>query len=395
MTDAAAHRPAPLPTQWPAAIPALLLLGGGALWLAVNGGHWKYGALFVIGGALGVALYHAAFGFTAAYRNAFTRRDMAGIRAQIVMIGLAILLFAPTMAGGVSATGFRVIGGLAPVGWEVALGSFIFGIGMQLGGGCGSGALFTIGGGSTRMVVTLVFFCLGAFLATLSGSIWAPLSAGSETVALGREFGWGIAAVGQLALLAAIWIAIGYWGRGREQRPIWGGGMSWRRLLAGPWPLLFSGVLLALLNWTILEITGHAWSITWGFTLWAAEIAQALGWDPVSSSFWAARAGYLVRGVLVDDTSITNFGIILGAFAAAGFAGKFAPVLKIPTRSLAAAVIGGLLLGVGARMAYGCNIGAFFSGVASSSLHGWVWILFALPGNWLGVQLRPMFGLEK
>ena len=54
-----------------------------------------------------------------------------------------------------------------------------------------------------------------------------------------------------------------------------------------------------------------------------------------------------------------------------------------------------LMLGIGARMAYGCNIGAFFSGVASSSLHGWVWIVGALAGNWIGTQFRPTFGLPK
>jgi hypothetical protein len=386
----------PLPSQWPIAIPGLLVLAAGSLWLWRNGGSWKYGVLFVIGALLGVALYHAAFGFTAAYRNAFMRRDIAGVKAQVLMIGFAVLLFAPTLAGGVSVTGFRVSGALAPVGWEVAVGSFIFGIGMQLASGCGSGTLFTVGGGSTRMILTLIFFCAGAFLATLAWdwSAWVWLREGSQTVSLGRTWGWGVATVGQLAVLGAIWLALGRWGRGRDQKPIWTG-LTWRRLLCGPWPLLLSGVLLALLNWLILELAGHAWSITWGFTLWAAEVAQVLGWDPASSPFWEVRAGFLKRGIFVDDTSITNIGIILGALIAAGFAGRFEPTWKIPARSLAAAVIGGLLLGVGARMAYGCNIGAFFSGVASSSLHGWVWIVFALAGNWLGVRMRPAFGLEK
>ena len=91
----------------------------------------------------------------------------------------------------------------------------------------------------------------------------------------------------------------------------------------GPWPLMLSAILLGLLNWLILEVTGHAWSITWGFTLWAAEAAQFLGWDPQSSVFWTYpyQAQALARGVLLDDTSITNFGIILGALVAAGFAG--------------------------------------------------------------------------
>lgn len=395
MTDAARPAPMPMPSQWPVAVGGVLAISYGVGALAAQG--WQYGALFVIGGLLGAALYHASFGFTAAYRNAMVRRDVAGVRAQVLMLALAVVIFAPTLAGGESVTGIRASGALAPAGLEVAVGSFIFGIGMQLASGCGSGTLFTVGGGSTRMVVTLVFFCLGAFLATLGWDLpaWAWLRADSKTVSLGATYGWGVATVGQLALLGAIWLALGRWGRGREQTPVWGNGLSWRRLLAGPWPLVLSAVLLALLNWLVLEVTGHAWSITWGFTLWAAEVAQWFGWDPQSSAFWTNQAAALKRGVLLDDTSITNAGIILGALIAAGLAGRFEPTLKVPPRSLLAAVIGGLLLGIGARMAYGCNIGAFFSGVASFSLHGWIWILFALPGNWLGVQLRPWFGLEK
>ena len=68
--------------------------------------------------------------------------------------------------------------------------------------------------------------------------------------------------------------------------------------------------------------------------------------------------------------------------------GVSAPNLNIPARSLMAAVIGGLLLGYGSRLAYGCNIGAYFSGIASGSLHGWVWLVAAFIGNSVGVRLR-------
>ncbi len=88
-----------------------------------------------------------------------------------------------------------------------------------------------------------------------------------------------------------------------------------------------------------------------------------------------------------------NFGIILGALLAAGMAGKFAPSFKLPMRSLVAAVIGGLLLGYGARIAYGCNIGAYFGGIASTSMHGWLWFVAAFVGSTLGTRLRPVFGL--
>jgi hypothetical protein len=66
----------------------------------------------------------------------------------------------------------------------------------------------------------------------------------------------------------------------------------------------------------------------------------------------------------------------------------------VPLRSLVAAVVGGLLLGYGARLAYGCNIGAYFSGIVSGSLHGWLWLVAAFAGNVIGTRLRPLFGLE-
>ena len=119
------------------------------------------------------------------------------------------------------------------------------------------------------------------------------------------------------------------------------------------------------------------------------------GVDVVAWEFWTwpypARA--LAGSVLAEDSSVMNFGILLGALLAAGLAGKFAPDFKIPARALCAAILGGLLLGYGARLAFGCNIGAFFSGVASTSLHGWVWIFCAVVGNVIGVRMRPWFGL--
>jgi len=151
---------------------------------------------------------------------------------------------------------------------------------------------------------------------------------------------------------------------------------------------------LAVLNWATLVVAGHPWSITWGLTLWAAKLAQGLGWAPETSAFWAdgfpARA--LALPVWHDTTSVMNAAIITGAGLAAALAGRFRVALTAAPGALLASVVGGLLLGYGARLAYGCNIGAFFSGVASQSLHGWVWLAAALAGTWIGIHLRPVFG---
>ena len=375
------------------ALAALSALLAGAF--ALGAESWRLGALFVVGGLLGVSLYHAAFGFTAAYRDAIVRREISGVTAQLVMLGAAMVLFAPVLAQG-QAFGHGVVGAVAPVGVQVAVGSFLFGLGMQLAGGCGSGTLYTVGGGSTRMVATLIAFCAGAFVGSLDMGRWAAApSLGSITIA--QSLGWERAVALQLGVLALVWLGLRRWARGAVRRPLWGEGLNWRRLLRGPWPLLLSAGGLALLNWATLVLAGHPWTITWAFTLWGAKAAAALGWDPATSPFWSGgfQQAALGRSIFRDITSIMDIGIVVGALGAAGLAGRFAPTLKLPPRSLLAAIIGGLVMGYGARLAFGCNIGAFFSGVASTSLHGWLWILCALPGTWLGVRLRPLFGLRN
>src|SRR6202035_4251546 len=110
---------------------------------------------------------------------------------------------------------------------------------------------------------------------------------------------------------------------------------------------------LALGNFATLYLAGRPWGITSGFALWGSKLLAAAGVDVASWGYWQspARAQALTQSVFADVTSVMDFGIVLGALLAAGLAGKFAPSWKVPLRSLAAAVIGGLMLGYGARLA--------------------------------------------
>jgi hypothetical protein len=374
---------------------ALALAGvGGAAALAVYAARPspRLAILLLIGLLCGATLYHAAFGFTRAYRRLLFERDGSGARAQVVMLAVATVLFAPILAAG-SVLGQPVAGADAPAGWQVAAGAFLFGAGMQLAGGCGSGTLYTVGGGSARMVVALVAFCAGGFWASLHMEAWQRLP-DLGTVVLGETLGWPGAVALQLGVLALLYALLRKWERpAAPATPAapW----RWSRALTGPWPLLAGALLLALLNLATLAVAGHPWSITWAFTLWAAKIASALGWDPSASAFWSGefQSAALAAPVLEDVTSVMDVGIVLGAFVAAALAGRFSPTLRMRPGALASAILGGLLMGYGARIAFGCNIGAFFSGVASTSLHGWVWIAAALPGTWVGARLRPRFGM--
>ena len=55
---------------------------------------WRQGALFLVGLSAGVILFHAAFGFTSAWREVVNTGRGAGLRAQMMMLALTVLIFA-------------------------------------------------------------------------------------------------------------------------------------------------------------------------------------------------------------------------------------------------------------------------------------------------------------
>ena len=356
---------------------------------------WRQSALFIVGVFAGIVLYHAAFGFTSSWRVLITDRRGAGLRAQMVMLAATCLVFFPLLASG-SLFGQPLRGSVSPAGTAVIAGAFIFGLGMQLGGGCASGTLYTAGGGSVRMVVTLLAFIVGSVIGTAHVPWWSAQPTWPAT-SLVTLYGPALA----LALSLSAFAAIGYVSIALERRrhgsladPMAKKTPAWLR---GPWPLVAGALGLAVVNIATLVLAGRPWGVTSAFALWGAKAAIAIGIPVDSWTYWTAPAQRAALGtsVLNDVTSIMNFGIVAGALLASFLAGRFAPVWRVPARSLAAAVIGGLLLGYGARVAFGCNIGAYFSGIASGSLHGWMWLPAAFVGSVLGTKMRPMFGLSK
>ncbi|MBN9251474.1 MAG: YeeE/YedE family protein, partial [Mesorhizobium sp.] len=71
--------------------------------------------LFLIGGLLGMTLYHASFGFTGGWRRFVVERRGRALRAQMLMIAVAAVVFIPLLAMG-SVNGLALAGAFAPVG---------------------------------------------------------------------------------------------------------------------------------------------------------------------------------------------------------------------------------------------------------------------------------------
>jgi uncharacterized protein len=337
-------------------------------------------AVLILGGfGLGVAFLKAEFSYTASWRRFLTRGEAGGLLGGLIVIAICAVAVVPT-----AALAKNYGGAIAPLGPSLLIGAFVFGIGMQLANGCGSGTLYTAGGGSGRMLIALAFFMVGSVF----GSLALPrfLAFGGIDPVLASDYlgPWGgvVATLASIALAAALIVAVAK-RRGANFIPSHN--------------YIIGGIVIGLLCVAVFAAGGHPWSVTFGYTVWGAKIASALGFDLSHAEFWqwAGPKRALAESVLSDTSSLTDFGMLFGAMAAAAASHPFARGAWPPAKSLLAAGLGGLLMGWGARLGFGCNIGAFVGGVASGSLHGWVWFAAALPGCMIGIHLRPLFGLSK
>lgn len=338
----------------------------------------RYGALLLIGLGLGLALEGLRFGFAGPWRALILRGEPAGLIAQLTAIGLVALVSFPLL----SSHPEELIGAHAPIGFAMVGGAFVFGASMQLVLGCGSGTLVNAGSGNAVSLVALPFFAVGSFAGAYHLDWWIDLGT-APTVTLQAVLGASGGLVATLAGLSAVGAFV-YLRAARDQRIVP------RRL----WVAAFVVAGLAILN---LVVSGQPWGVVYGLGLWAAKGAQAIGMDLSGSAFWSAPTNVtrLYESLLTDVTSLTNIGIILGAFAIAAWRGGLnADRARLPWTGWAAAVVAGLLMGYSSRLAFGCNVGAFFSGVSTGSVHGWAWFGAAFLGSVLGVRLRPLVGLE-
>jgi uncharacterized protein len=342
--------------------------------------HQPASAVLIIGGfGLGVAFLKAEFSYTASWRRFLTRGEAGGMIGGLIVIAICALVVVP-----VAALAPNFGGAIAPLGPSLIVGAFVFGIGMQLANGCGSGTLYTVGGGSGRMLIALLFFVIGSVFGSLSLPAFLALGGVDPVLASDYLGAWGGLAV-TLASIAVAALLIGAVARKRGANF-----MPSRNYVIG-------GISIGILCIVVFAAGGHPWSVTFGYTVWGAKAATALGFDLSHAEFWQwpGPKHALAESVLSDTSSLTDFGMLFGAMAAAAAAKPFAASPWPPAKSLLAAGIGGLLMGWGARLGFGCNIGAFVGGVASGSLHGWIWFLAAMPGCLIGIRLRPLFGLSR
>ena len=368
----------------------MLAVLGVAAWYLWQLAGQRQAMLLVLGVAMGAVLYCATFSFGNGWRRLITERNSLWIRAQMIMLVVASALILPVLAKG-SLWGMPTFALVRPIGVSLVVGAFVFGIGMQIAGSCASGTLYHAGGGQLKMLVVLVTFAMGALWASAHYGWWMA-QANFAPVTWTPHVGVFGAVLVNAGIAAGVYWLVSRLERARHGRvmPLTGSG-TWG---AGQ-GLLLGGLALAVLNFLTVGIAGRPWSVSNAFPLWGAKGSQWLGID-LEIDFWDYWANPVTEralaGSLLDDiTSVMNIGIIIGAMAVALLVKRYQLNWRLPIREWLGAALGGTLLGYGATIAFGCNIGAFFGGVVSGSLHGWIWFLLAFAGTAVGVFLRPLF----
>lgn len=161
---------------------------------------------------------------------------------------------------------------------------------------------------------------------------------------------------------------------------------SW---LKSAWTYIIGAVLLSLFQIVTFATTGNPWGVSGVFANWGAWIYRAIGGSVDKWYYFSSKGAQatLEKGFLNHPGSIRNLGIIFGALLATLLASQFKFKKIKSKKQVIAAILGGLLMGYGARIGFGCNIGALYGGIASLSLSGWVFGLFMFFGAIVGSKL--------
>ncbi len=372
----------------------------------------------IAGLCLGYVLVRGAFGFAGGIKRAYIVGEGSLSTALLTMFTVTTLFTLSwqwAQSAGVLPMdkNNELIGAanIAPVSLAMMIGAFLFGMGAIMAGACASGCLSDAGEGYVRAMIALVTFIIFSVPGEMTRAAMDDhaLLGMNLTVHLPQWFGYAGAIIASLIGFFIIYMMV--WGYERKRKregtvervqtppelmPIPGDNDGhtdrffsyrlWHNLFCTRWTFMTSAMMLAFL-WIFILVTTHkAWGVTSTFTTWDVALANLFGIH--FDADWASSANKAIEGGLLNHGgTVRNLALIIGAAYALLLAGRFRFDLKFNARDAAIYALGGALMGFGARMADGCNIGALFSGLSVGSLSGWVFGVFLVAGATVGLKL--------
>ena len=155
-------------------------------------------------------------------------------------------------------------------------------------------------------------------------------------------------------------------------------------LVKKEWGYTTGVVVMSVLAVMLASFAG-SWGIAGPLAFWGGKFLTFFGVDADS---WKMFNGSLAKyRFLNNQGAITNVALIFGAMISCLLAAQWKiRGIKSP-RQVWSAIIGGTLMGIGARINPGCNIGALFSSIPALSLSGWVFLVFVFLGATAGGKI--------
>lgn len=381
---------------WRLSLPMLIAIAFGLLW-----GHHQpsTGWVWILGCAIGWLLVRSRFGFSGPIRRLIEHGDAQAMAPLATLLTLLILgsglLLHMAEPLGIDVRPTRV-----PMSLSFAAGAFLFGIGMQLAQRCASGTLASAAEPNGRFGTTLIALVIGVFLGSLHRpNLEQAMPASVPAIVLLDTLPVSLAVLAQLGLLFLCMEGLVALCRLRLRLSRPTPPPPQLPEAAPPSTGMVAGLALLLL--LLFGVSGEPWKVLWGLGLSGAHLAKSVGWDPHSSPFWAASSRLALltesRQWIQQEAIVVNLGVMYGAMAAGQLARWRQPkamrqstvLLAKPFRAMMFRDgTGGVLMGYGGFLAYGCNISSFVGGVMSFSLHGWLWFIAAMAGSafWLHVE---------
>ncbi len=125
------------------------------------------------------------------------------------------------------------------------------------------------------------------------------------------------------------------------------------------------------------------WYVTTQEAQWVGWVFQRFGADMMDNIYFGLANG--VPNPLFNPADWMSLGLVGGAMIMALSFKEFR--WKKPTKELAMwAIIGGALMGIGSRLALGCNVGAFFVRISMGDPSGWMFGIGMVSGAFVGVK---------
>ncbi|WP_440896494.1 YeeE/YedE family protein [Amphibacillus sp. Q70] len=370
---------------------------------------------------LGYILTRSRFGFAGGIKRIYMRGEGSLSKALLILILVTALVtmgiqWKAALEGAVPAylatEGMDIIPGTANVYFTniaTIIGGFIFGVGMMLAGGCGSGTLADFGEGSGRALIAFIFFILGASPGHFARELIDQTAIGQVGVQLHlpEVFGYFGAFLMTVALLGIIyWLVVCYESYRKkegtyldpkgdyetieqplahEKRKKFFSYETYHKLFVERWSFTIGAMALAFAALFVLVTTGKNWGVSTPLVTWNVAIFQSLGVKfPVE--YFGSHIDKVNAGLLSDGGTIRNIGLLVGCSVALLLANRFKFDFAFNKRDGAYFALGGLMLGFGSRFGLGCNIGAMYASISSFSISGWFFLIAMSLGGIFGMK---------